>query len=123
VIYRSRGGRFEIYNSFSTPQELQICYSSRAWVRSGADPLIFKDHIETDDDVVLYDPDLMIAALRLRFLTSKGFDTTAALADYNQALESAICADTDAPVLTLNVNDTYPLISTQFNAPDTGYGL
>ncbi len=122
VIYRSRGGKFEIYNTFPDPQELRIDYSSRAWVQSGADPLVFRDYIAADDDVCLYDPDLMIAALRLRFLTAKGFDTTAAAADYNQALESAICADTDAPVLTCNVNDTYPLISTQFNVPDTGYG-
>jgi hypothetical protein len=93
VIYRSRGGKFEIYNTFPDPQELQICYSSRAWVQSGADPLVFKDWVETDDDIVLFDPDLMVAA------------------------------DTDAPVLTFNANDTYPLISTQFNAPDTGYGL
>jgi hypothetical protein len=123
VIYRTRGGAFEIYSAFDAPQELQICYSSRAWVQSGADPLVFKDWVETDDDVVLFDPDLMVSALKLRFLTAKGFDTTAALADYKEALESAICADTDAPVLTFNTNDTYPLISTQFNAPDTGYGL
>jgi hypothetical protein len=58
----------------------------------------------------------------LRFLTAKGFDTTAALADYQQALESAICADTDAPVLSFNQTDSYPLINTAFNAPDTGYG-
>lgn len=123
VIYRSRGGnKMEIYNTFSTPQELRIDYSSRAWVRSGADPLVFKDFVETDDDVVLYDPELMCAALKLRFLTAKGFDTTAAQDEFNMALEAAIDADTDAPVLRLTINDTYPLISTQFNVPDTGYG-
>lgn len=122
VIYRSRSGKFEIYNTFPTPQDLRIDYSSRAWVRTGADPLVFADSITADDDVVLYDPDLMVAALKLRFVTAKGFDNTSALSDYQMALEAAICADTDAPVLTFNLTDTYPLISTQFNVPDTGYG-
>lgn len=122
VIYRTRRGKFEIYNTFSTPQDLRIDYSSRAWVQKGSDPDAFRDSVVADDDVVLFDSDLMIAAVKLRFLTIKGFDTTSAMSDYNVALEAAICADTDAPVLTFNVNDTYPLISTQFNVPDTGYG-
>lgn len=122
VIYRSRGGKFEIYNTFPTPQDLRIDYSSRAWVQSGADPLVFRDYVAADDDLVLFDSDLMVAALKLRFVTQKGFDNTSSMSDYQMALEAAICADTDAPVLTLNLTDTYPLISTQFNVPDTGYG-
>lgn len=122
VIYRVRGGKFEIYDSSSDPQDLRIDYTSRAWVRSGADPLIFRDSVIADDDVVLFDSDMVVAALKLRFLTAKGFDNTSALADYQVAIEAAICADTDAPVLTFNTNDTYPLISTQFNVPDSNYG-
>lgn len=122
VIYRTRRGKFEIYNTFPTAQDLRIDYSSRAWVQSGIDPLVFRDYIETDSDVVQLDPELMVAALKLRFLNAKGFDTSAAQSDYDLALEAAICADTDAPVLTFNLSDNYPLISTQFNVPDTGYG-
>jgi hypothetical protein len=121
VIYRSRGGnQLEIYNTFPTPQDLRIDYTSRAWVRSAA--AVDKDFIDADDDVVLYDPELMVTALKLRFMTAKGFDTTAAQSEYNEALEAAINADTDAPVLPLTLVDTYPLLSTQFNVPDTGYG-
>lgn len=122
VIYRTRGNQFEIYNTFPTPQDLRIEYSSRGWVQDGIVPATRKDFIEADSDVVLFDSDLMISALKLHFLTAKGFDTSAAQADYNQAEEAAICADTDAPVLTLTTGDSYPLISTQFNVPDTGYG-
>lgn len=122
VIYRNRGGKFEIYNTFPTPQDLRIDYSSRAWVQAGDDPTVYRDYVASDSDLVLFDPDLMVAALKLRFLTMKGFDNTSALSDYELALEAAICADTDAPVLTMNLSDTYPLISTQFNVPDTGFG-
>lgn len=121
VIYRSRAGRFEIYNSFSTAQDLRIDYSSRAWVVK-ADGVTYQDFIDADDQVVLYDAELITAKLKLAFLTAKGFDTTAAQAEYNELEEQAICADTDAPVLQVARSDTYPLISTQFNVPDTGYG-
>lgn len=121
VIYRMRGGQIELYNSFPTAQDLRIDYSSRAWVVD-ATGLIFRDYIAADDDVVLYDNELITAKLKLQFLTAKGFDTTAAQAEYNELEEQAICADTDAPVLQLARSDTYPLISTQFNVPDTGYG-
>jgi hypothetical protein len=122
VVYRTRGNQFQVYNTFTDPQDLRIDYASRGWVRDGADPLIYKDHIASDSDVVLYDADLIASALKLRFLTMKGFDTSAALADYKDAEAAAICADTDAPVLSLSTCDSYPLISTPFNVPDTGYG-
>ena len=122
VIYRTYAGQFEIYNSFSDPQALRINYTSRAWVQDETDPLILRDHIEHDGDLILFDADLMLSLLKLQFLTQKGFDTTTAMADFKDALESAINADQDAPVLRTSLQDTYPLISTQFNVPDTGYG-
>lgn len=122
VIYRVRDGVFEIYNTFSTPQELRIDYSSRSWVRTAADPLVFRDYVLADDDVLMLDNELLTAKLKLAFLTAKGFDTTAAQSEYNEIEEAALCADQDAPVLQLARSDTYPLISTQFNVPDTGYG-
>jgi hypothetical protein len=45
------------------------------------------------------------------------------MSEYNLALEAAICADTDAPVLRLASSDNYPLLTTQFNVPDSGYGM
>lgn len=123
VIYRTRGGRFEIYNTFPDAQDLRIDYASRGWVQAGDNPDVYRDWLQTDSDVVLYDPDLMVAGLKLRFLSQKGFDTTSALSDYEMALEGAINADSDAPILRFNVNDDYPLINTQFNVPDTGYGF
>jgi hypothetical protein len=122
VIYRTRGGQFEIYNAFSDPQDLRIDYSSRAWVQDAAVMGEYRDYIDADDDRVLFDAELMTALLKLQFLTAKGFDTTAAQAEYDELLEAAIGTDTDAPVLRVSRSDTYPLISTAFNAPDTGYG-
>lgn len=122
VIYRTFGGQFEIYNTFSTPQDLRIVYSSRAWVMTAGTPPSYSDAISADDNVLLFDAELLTAGLKLDFLGAKGFDTTVAQEEYNDCLENAMNADSDAPVLQVSLADTYPLISTQFNAPDTGYG-
>jgi hypothetical protein len=121
VVYRLVGRDLELYNSFSTPQDLRIVYASRSWVYNPG-TLQYKDQITADDDECLFDRDLLTNALRLEFLIAKGFDTTVAQADFNDMVEKAICADEDAPVLSVNVNDSYPLLTTQFNAPDTNYG-
>lgn len=121
VVYRVRGRQFEIYNAFPTTQALRIDYNSRSWVYN-ASTLAYAENITADDDELLFDRELLTAALRLEWLTTKGFDTTAAQAEYNRLEEAAICTDAESPVLTVNINDTYPLITTQFNVPDTGYG-
>lgn len=122
VIYRTFAGKFEIYNTFSTPQSLHINYSSRSWVMVNGAPPTYQDNITADDNVCLFDGDFLTVALKLDFAAAKGFDTTGLQADYDEMLEQAMNADTDAPVLNVALADTYPLISTQFNAPDTGYG-
>lgn len=122
VIYRTFAGVFEIYNSFSTSQDLRINYSSRGWVKVNGAPPTYQDNITADDNVCLYDAELLTAGLKLDFLNAKGFDTTTAQSDYDELLEQAMNADIDAPVLQTSLADTYPLISTQFNTPDTGYG-
>jgi hypothetical protein len=122
VIYRTRNGLFEIYQAPPTAQSLRIDYSSRAWVHDAADVSEYRDFIDADDDIVQYDNELITALLKLQFLTAKGFDTSAAQSEYDELLEAAISADSDAPVLRVTRSDSYPLLTTEFNTPDTGYG-
>ena len=123
VIYRTRNNQFELFNAYSSPQNLVIDYSSRAWVyNASGTPPGYADAIAADDDQILYDNELITAKLKLAFLQAKGFDTTVATADYNEIEEQALNADSDAPVLTTGRPRGYPLIS-NLNVPDTGYGL
>jgi hypothetical protein len=123
VIYRQAGGKFEIYNTFSTPQNLQIVYTSRAWVqKAGSLPVQYADMPQADDDLVLYDPELVVCGLQMAFMTAKGFDTASISSTYNTLLEAAVGSDTDAPVLQTSVSGGYPYLNAQFNVPDTGFG-
>lgn len=124
VVYRVRGGKFELYASPSQPQDLRIDYSSRGWVIAATpvSPVTYRDQILDDGDTVLYDNELITAKLKLAFLIAKGFDTSAAQAEYNEIEEAAMNADQDATILSANVGSGYPMIGSQ-SVPDTGYGV
>src|SRR6185295_18962954 len=125
IVYRMRGGKFELYYSPTTAQNLRIDYTSRAWVQ-GNDPTlgtVLKDAVTDDADLCLYDGELITAYLKLRFLIEKGFDTTVALGDFQSALDQAQNADQDAPALPTGGFLGMPLINNLYSVPETGYGL
>lgn len=122
VIYRVRGNQFELYTSYSTPMALMIDYSSRTWVQDATTPTLYHDDIQADADTILFDNELITAKLKLQWLTVKGFDTAAAQSEYNEIEEGAICADSDAPILSASGADAYPLINPFYSLPDTNYG-
>lgn len=125
VIYRVIEDKFELYNSYTSPQQLSIMYNSRGWVRLAASlpgaPQYSDEPVE-DGDTVMLDPEMMVAAVQYGFMSAKGFDTTQIAALLQGLTEAAINADQDAPVLTMAQDASYPLLTTQFNVPDTGYG-
>jgi hypothetical protein len=97
-------------------------YRSRAWVQSASSPTTFKDYVDTSGDVVLYEPVLMTRMLRYKFLEAKGFDTTAALAEFMTLMDGVRSADKPAEILDLTKN----IVGSRFldvdNLPDSGYG-
>lgn len=124
IVYRTRGGKFELYYSPTTPQNLNIDYTSRGWVEHTDPSLgqVFADSMTDDADLCLYDGELITAYLKLRFLIEKGMDTTVALSDFQAALDQAQNADQDAPTLSTGGVNTVPLIDPIYNLPNTGYG-
>lgn len=60
------------------------------------------DVATNDQDTVLFDPQLVLAALKLQFRRAKGLDVAGAQADYDEAIRKAKTADVVAPVLYFN---------------------
>jgi len=121
VMYRTRGGMLELYQSPASPQAMLVDYTSRGWVYQQKAPVGNKDVVDQDDDIILYDADLIQAALKLEFLREKGFDTTTAQNDFDLLLELAINTDSDAAILNVAGSRGTPLIGTD-NIPQSGYG-
>lgn len=123
IVYRTRDGKLQLYNTPTQVDNLIIDYASRAWVMKNGDPAVLRDHMLLDDDQCLLDGELVTSFLKLRFLEEKGFDTTAAKRDFDEAFDDAADRDTDAPVLRLDRLQGYPYLSSDYNLPDTNYGL
>ena len=122
IVYRTRGNQFELFNAYSTPQTLSIDYASRCWLQiAGTSPVQYRDTIGADDDMIVYDAELIVAKLLLAFRAAKGFDTTSAQMAYNEMEEQALNADSDAPIISIAGGGGAPLLSVG-NLPNTGYG-
>lgn len=70
-------------------------------------------------DICLIDPSVLITGLKLDFLNAKGFDSSSAKVDYNEALEKALSATKTRQVLSLTGQrrDGFRYIS-EDNLPD-----
>jgi hypothetical protein len=78
--------------------------------------------VVTGADVPIFDSYLLERALKTKWLAAKGFDTTAAQADYNQAFEQLTGADKSAPVLNAGARGFGLKLLNGYNVSDTKYG-
>lgn len=104
-------------------QELNYEYVSRNWVQPTGTTT---EDERTDSatqyaDTVLYEPILIVKFLKMRFLEAKGFDTTAAVAQFLTMFNSWTGKDVSAPVLRMARSRTFPYLGAR-NIPETGYG-
>lgn len=87
------------------------------WVSNSGD-----DAPSASSDIVEFDAQLVVRALKLAFLRAKGFDTTAAQGDYDTTLAKVAADDTPSEVLRLDrPNMGEPLLGER-NLPITGFG-
>lgn len=102
-------------------QEVTISYVSRGWVRDATDPTVYRDFVQNDGDWVLYDPRLIVSALKRRLRIEKGLDAAAANEEYEKALANAQYNDFPKNDLSMSHRSMYPYLG-YINMPDTGYG-
>jgi len=103
--------------------EIAFQYISRNWVvKPNTDPAVTQDTIETGFDIVMYDPILIVKYLTMSFKSAKGFDASAAAADFERMFLSRTGKDAGSPVLNAGrTGGGMPLLGYN-NAPWSGYG-
>jgi hypothetical protein len=122
IIYRIDDDMVELYSAPSSAQTLVLPYISRSWVESSGGTA--QDNLLADDDIILYDQTLFRKKLLLAWKTARGFDTTAAEREYQQALAAAKTADSPSRTIVAIPGGgigAAPLLG-YYNIPDTGYG-
>lgn len=125
--YRVAGNKFMIWpvpDSDSTTFNLAMEYVAGNWVQSteSMDQMPNAAMIKADGDIVWYDPWLALKFAKLKFYQLKGFDTTAAQADFLRVFESLKGKDTGAPVLSL-VPIRTPFFIGPWSVPDGNWNV
>lgn len=122
--FRIAQGKFNVFPT-NPPVGLVLTfeYITTNWVSDGALEPVYTSGILLASDVPLYDKTLITRALKVKYLESGGFDTAKAQADYNQIFSFLTGNDKGAPILNAGRGrGGFPYLS-QWNTPDTGYGL
>lgn len=121
VSFRQNQGQFWVLPD-PPPADTDITfeYMSRNWAISAAS--VEMDSCTAADDTVWFEPILIKKLLKLRFLEAKGFDTTAAVAQFANAFMQWTGKDISAPVLSMARNRVFPYLSWR-NVPQTNFGL
>ncbi len=122
--FRIMGGKINFMPSaMAAGVVLTFEYVSRNFVATDAVPPVLKDTISAGSDKVLFDRTLIVRYLKVLWLETKGFDSTAAQGSFNQVYEMLIGKDKGGQ--TLNAGRSrggFRLIDGR-NLPSQGYGL
>lgn len=123
VSFRMSDGTFSVLPS-PPPDNVVINfeYMSRDWVETAGNPLTTSDKVIGPTDVVLFEPILIVKFLKLRYLESKGFDTTAAVGQFMTMFNSITGKDVSMPILTVSRMRIFPYLGYR-NIPESNYGL
>jgi hypothetical protein len=116
------GGQFEVFELPAVGTVIAVEYVSRAWVLPATSSEPDADACTATTDVVMFEPDLVVSALKLRWKQSKGKDSTAELAEFEMALDAAESVG-PSPVLDLAGSHAGERFLDETNIPDTGFGM
>jgi hypothetical protein len=119
---RFQGGQIEIIPTPSSVETIAFEYLTTSWVRPNLQTSPTSDLPAAADDVVCFDPALVVAMLKLEFLKNNSFDTTAAQQDYDRLLLQVKNDDAPSRVLFLGARRSRFRRIDGLNSPDTGVG-
>lgn len=95
-------------------------YYSTGWCQSAAG--VPQTAWAADTDTPVLQDRLFILGIIARFLNRKGFDSSSAQREYDDAVEAAIGRAGGSRVLSINARAEPPILLGSSNTPDTGYG-
>jgi hypothetical protein len=104
-------------------QTLSFFYQSVAWVRDQDNSSLYKNRATKNGDTILLDSYLVTLLARVKWLEMKGFDSSAAMRDFQVNFENRKGNEKGSPILTMARSFQYPYIQPLQNTPDTGFGV
>lgn len=122
VVYQVQGNLLTMPIVPPSGANVTGMYLTRNWVKASGSPTPDKDRPTAQDDLLLFDEELLIAGLKLRFDENRGFDTTKSEERYDAKLEAAIGKNVGAQIASLGGNgrNTFDRMLDGRNVPE-GY--
>ncbi|KVN72809.1 hypothetical protein WT15_27425 [Burkholderia stagnalis] len=118
--FRIMGGQIYVNPVPASLDNLVLEYYSTGWCQSAAG--VAQSAWAADTDTPVLQDRLFILGMIARFLNRKGFDSTQAQRDYDDAVDAAIGRAGGSRVLPLNARAEPPVLLGSANVPDTGFG-
>jgi hypothetical protein len=134
IRYRVVSGKFELWpvpSAINTPSPgdagfvpwtLAMEYVADTWLQDAAVANTFYAECKSDTDIILLDPWVLTAYLKLKYWEAKGLDTGAYQNDFLQTWNSRIGKSKGAPMLTLAPRARTMLIGIN-NIPDGSWNV
>lgn len=125
LTWQVREGQIWFLNPPADPgQAFKFMYLSQALVQDADDATLYKNVAEKNADVFVLDPLIIGALARVKWLESKGFDSTAAVRDFNTLWDTRVGVGKGANILNLaGGRHSYPYIGIG-NLPEASlYGM
>jgi len=126
IRYRVVGGNLELFPGAFPPaqpySDIAMEYVADTWLKSTQTTNTFYSLVQDDTDLILFDPWVLSAYLKLKYWEAKGLDTTAYSKDFVAVWEARIGKNKGAPVLTLAPRARSMLIGIN-NIPDGSWNV
>lgn len=121
ALFRIQDNEVQIIPTPSATESIAFEYISSYWVKESGQSAGNTTRADASTDTILFDPTLVMHALKLAFKRAKGLDSTAEQADYLSRLSAVAGGDGASPVLSLVPSGGVRLLD-ELNLPDTGWG-
>ncbi|MFK4444637.1 hypothetical protein ABH944_004859 [Caballeronia udeis] len=118
--YRIMDGLIFVNPVPASLDNLVMEYYSTGWCQSSAG--VAQTSWMADTDTPVLQDRLFILGMIARFLNRKGFDSSSAQREYDDAVEAAIGRAGGSRVLPMNARAEPPILLGSANVPDTGFG-
>jgi hypothetical protein len=105
-------------------REIFFEYLSRGWVVDNTtNPVTTSDQVKSSSDSILFDGVMIVKFLKLRFLEAKGFDTTAAQAQFQASFLAATSKNEPSPIINAGRSSrAFPYLN-WYNIPDVNWNV
>lgn len=115
VYYRYRiiANELHVFPTPAAGEQFHFYYISKNWVFNDSDPdnIVWRDKIEQDSDVPVFDDTLMVAGSKFKIWAAKGMDSRALWEEFNYLLNADKAQTEGAPVINLSRTGGYLYLS------------